>query len=153
MSAPSASATIEIAADPAKVYGIITDLGRYCEIAEETQAMAWKKGNSVAPGSVFKGKNKNGWRSWTTNCRITDADGSRFAFEVTSHPSIPVSRWQYDVVAAPGGCTVTESTWDKRPAWFKKPAELATGVKNRAEANAAHMEATLARLKARAESS
>ena len=55
------------------------------------------------------------------------------------------------MVASAGGCTVTESTWDKRPAWFKKPAELATGVKNRAEANTAHMEATLARLKARAE--
>jgi len=29
--------------------------------------MVWKKGSSAAPGSVFRGKNKNGWRSWTTN--------------------------------------------------------------------------------------
>ena len=152
MTSPSASASIEIAAAPAKVYGLITDLASFAEITEETRAMVWKKGDSVAPGSVFRGKNKNGWRSWTTNCRITDADGSRFAFEVTSHPSIPVSRWQYDVVASGSGCTVTESTWDKRPGWFKKPAELATGVKNRVVANTAHMEATLARLKARAES-
>lgn len=152
MTAPSASASIEIAADPAKVYGLITDLASFAEITEETQAMVWKKGSAAAPGSVFKGKNKNGWRSWSTNCKITDADGSRFAFEVTSHPSIPVSRWQYDVVASGAGCTVTESTWDKRPGWFKKPAELATGVKDRAVANTAHMQATLARLKTRAES-
>ena len=153
MTSPSATASIEIAAPPATVYGLITDLASFAEITEETQAMVWTKGSSAAPGAVFRGRNTNGWRSWTTNCRITDADGSRFAFEVTSHPSIPVSRWQYDIVASPGGCTVTESTWDKRPAWFKKPAELATGVKNRAAANSAHMQATLARLKSRAEGS
>lgn len=151
MTAPSATASIEIAADPAKVYALITDLASFAEITEETRAMVWRTGSGAAPGAVFRGKNKNGWRRWTTNCRVTDADGSRFAFEVTSHPSIPVSRWQYDVVGAPGGCTVTESTWDKRPAWFKKPAEFATGVKNRAEANTAHMQATLTRLKSRAE--
>ena len=149
--APAASATIEIAADPAKVYAIITDLSSFAEIAEETQAMVWKKGNSAVPGSVFMGKNKNGWHRWSTHCRVTDADGSRFAFEVTSHPSIPVSRWQYDVVGTETGCTVTESCWDKRPGWFKKPAELATGVSNRVEANSEHIKATLARLKVRAE--
>jgi hypothetical protein len=151
MTAPSASAQIEITAEPAKVYDLITNLATFAEIAEETQAMVWKKGNSATPGAVFRGKNKNGWRSWTTNCKVTDADGSRFAFEVTSHPSIPVSRWQYDIATSATGCTVTESTWDMRPGWFKKPAELATGVKNRVEANTAHIEATLARLKARAE--
>jgi hypothetical protein len=71
---------------------------------------------------------------------------------VTSHPSIPVSRWQYEIVPSASGCTVTESTWDRRPGWFKKPAELATGVKNRAMANTGHIEATLARLKTAAES-
>jgi hypothetical protein len=152
MTNPSASAQVEINADPARVYGIITDLASFAEITEETQTMVWTKGDSATPGAVFRGKNKNGWRSWTTNCRITDASGSRFAFEVTSHPNIPVSRWQYDIATSPTGCTVTESTWDMRPGWFKKPAELATGVKNRAVANAGHIEATLARLKARAES-
>ena len=152
MTAPSASASVEIAADPAAVYAIITDLGTYADITEETHSMVWKKGTSATPGAVFRGKNKNGWRSWSTNCTVTDADGSRFAFEVTSHPSIPVARWQYDVVASATGCTVTESTWDKRPGWFKKPAELATGVTNRAEANTAHIKATLDRLKTRAES-
>jgi len=151
MTAPSASAQIDINADPAKVYALITNLESFSALAEETQAMVWKKGTSAVPGSVFRGKNKNGWRSWSTNCTVTDADGTRFAFEVTSHPSIPVSRWQYDVVPTAGGCTVTESTWDMRPGWFKKPAEFATGVRNRVEANTAHMEATLARLKDRAE--
>ena len=149
--APSASASIDINAAPAKVYALITDLTSFAALTEETRAMRWRKGTAAAPGSVFRGKNKNGWRTWTTNCRVTDADGSRFAFEVTSHPSIPVSRWQYDITATASGCTVTESTWDKRPKWFKKPAELATGVGNRPVVNTQHIEATLARLKAAAE--
>jgi hypothetical protein len=152
MTAPAASASIEINADPAKVYALITDLPSFAALTEETQAMVWKKGSSAEPGAVFRGKNKNGWRSWTTNCTVTDASGTRFAFEVTSHPSIPVSRWQYDIVATGTGCAVTESTWDMRPKWFKKPAELATGVKDRPSANTEHMKATLARLKAVAES-
>ncbi|MGB8505806.1 MAG: SRPBCC family protein, partial [Mycobacterium sp.] len=47
---------------------------------------------------------------------------------------------------------VTERTWDRRPAWFAKVAHLATGVKDRAAANAEHIQATLQRLKEKAES-
>jgi hypothetical protein len=36
--------------------------------------------------------------------------------------------------------------------WFKKPAGLTTGVPDRAAANAAHIKATLDRLKQKAES-
>jgi hypothetical protein len=83
---------------------------------------------------------------------VTDAAPARaFAFDVT-HLRIPIARWQYDLEAVDGGCRVTESTWDRRPGWFKAPASFATGVGDRAEANTAHIMATLARLKARAES-
>jgi hypothetical protein len=151
--APSATSTVEIAAAPATVYALITDLGAMADIAEETSVMRWQKGASgAAPGAVFKGTNRNGWRSWTTTCKVTAADpGQRFAFEV-SHTGVPISRWQYDIEPAGEGCTVTESTWDRRPGWYKRPAGLVTGVMNRAGANADHIAATLQRLKARAES-
>lgn len=64
---------------------------------------------------------------------------------------IPVAHWRYDFVAADGGCRVTESTWDRRPRWFRKIAGLATGVGDRAAANAEHIRLTLQRLKERAE--
>ena len=64
---------------------------------------------------------------------------------------LPVSRWQYDIVAADGGCHVTESTWDRRPGWFRKLAGWSTGVPDRAAANAKHIQLTLERLKHRAE--
>ena len=48
MTPPSATASIEIAAEPAKVYGLITDLAKFAEITEETQTMVWKKGSSFS---------------------------------------------------------------------------------------------------------
>lgn len=148
---PSATSTVEINASPAAVYALITDLGAMSEIAEETAAMRWAKGSQAAPGAVFKGTNRNGWRRWTTKCTVTDAEpGQRFAFNV-SHTGVPISRWQYELAAAGEGCTVTESTWDRRPGWYKTPAGLVTGVMNRAGANSDHIQATLQRLKTRAE--
>jgi uncharacterized protein YndB with AHSA1/START domain len=152
MPATDVARTVEIAAAPAAVFSLITDLGTLAELAEETTAMRWTKGSAVAPGSVFRGANRNGWHRWTTTCTVTDAEpGSRFAFEVRHPPGLPIARWQYDIEATPGGCTVTETTWDQRPGWFAKVAVLATGVSDRAAANGANIEATLRRLKARAE--
>ena len=148
---PSASSSVEINAAPEAVYALITDLDAMSQLAEETAAMRWRSGSAAQPGAVFKGTNRNGWRRWTTKCRVTDAEpGSRFAFNV-SHTGVPISRWQYDISATSGGCTVTESTWDRRPGWYKAPAGFVTGVMNRAGANSEHIQATLQRLKTRAE--
>jgi hypothetical protein len=148
---PSATSTVEINAAPAAVYGLITDLNAMSEIAEQTEVMRWAKGDTAAPGAVFEGTNRNGWRKWTTKCTVTDAQpGATFAFNV-SHTGVPVSRWQYDIAASGDGCTVTESTWDRRPGWYKFPAGLATGVMNRQGANADNIQVTLQRLKKRAE--
>lgn len=151
MSEPTASRTVSVHADPEAVYRLITDLGTMAQLAEETTRMRWTKGDRAVAGASFRGTNRNGLRRWTTTCTVTDAEpGRRFAFEVR-HTVLPISRWQYEIEPAEGGCTVTESTWDRRPGWFKGVAGLATGERDRAAANARHIEATLQRLKARAE--
>jgi hypothetical protein len=151
VTAPSASASITVAATSAAVYGLITDLDMLTELAAETTQMRWRSGTSATPGAVFSGSNRNGRRRWTTTCTVTDAEpGERFAFEVT-HSGVKISRWQYDIEELDAGCRVTESTWDRRPAWFRLPAELATGVRNRGAVNAEHIGQTLRRLKARVE--
>lgn len=152
MTSPTATGQVEIAATPDVVYGLLTDLATLAELAEETSVMRWVSGNVATPGAKFRGTNRNGWRRWTTTCTVTDAmPDTRFAFDV-SHTGIPVSRWQYDITADGAGCLVTESTWDRRPGWFRAPAGLATGVSDRTAANTANIAATLQRLKLRAES-
>jgi hypothetical protein len=153
MPSSDASSTVDIAATPASVYALITDLKVLAELADETAVMRLNKGSAVAPGAVFRGTNRNGWHRWTTTCQVTDADaGRRFAFDVT-HTRVPIARWQYDIEPTDSGCRVTETTWDKRPAWFARLSLLGTGVSDRGAANASHIEATLRRLKARAEAS
>ncbi|OBJ91008.1 SRPBCC family protein [Mycobacterium asiaticum] len=152
MSEPSASASVQIAATPEAVYGMITDLPTLAELAEEAVSMQWRKGDAVTEGAVFVGHNENGRKRWTTKCTVTDADpGRAFAFEVR-HTVLPIARWQYDIEPqADGGCRVTESTWDRRPGWFRKLAKQATGVADRDAENRKNIDITLQRLKERAE--
>ena len=151
--APTAGAEVTIDADPDAVYALITDLPTLASLADEITTMEWRKGTSAQPGAVFKGHNRNGGRQWATTCTVTDAEPGRvFAFDVR-HTVVPISHWRYDIEPTDGGgCRVTERTWDQRPGWFKKPAGLTTGVPDRAAANAAHIKATLDRLKQKAES-
>ena len=129
---PSASATVEVAAAPEVVYSLVSDLASLAELAEETTVLRWRRGRHGRAGAVFRGTNRIGWRRWSTTCKVTDADaGRRFAFEVT-HTAVPVARWQYDIAPSDAGCTVTESTWDRRPKWFEVLSRPATGVSDRA---------------------
>jgi polyketide cyclase/dehydrase/lipid transport protein len=149
---PSASASVEIDRSPDEVYRLITDLPTLASLAEEAVAMELRKGDSVCRGAVFVGHNQNGDKRWTTKCTVTDAEPGRiFAFDVR-YTGLPIARWRYDIEAASdGGCRVTESTWDRRPGWFRKVAHIGTGVTDRAAANAEHIQLTLHRLKQRAE--
>jgi hypothetical protein len=152
MSEPSARARTEIGAPPEKIYELVSDLPGMARLAEEFRGGSWLGGVSTARvGARFRGHNRRGWRRWSTTATVIDTDpGQRFAFTVTSF-GIPVARWQYDIEATGDGCRVTESTWDRRPAWFAPIAGLATGARNRAEVNQRNMERTLERLKSAAE--
>lgn len=148
------SRSVEVAAPPAAVYDLITDLDVLAELADEAYAMRWTKGDRVAVGNVFRGSNRNGRRRWTTTCTVTEAQpGHAFAFDVVHPvPRIPISQWRYEIEQTPTGSRVTESTEDRRPGWFRKPAQLFTGVSDRTGGNGRNIETTLARLKQRAES-
>ncbi|MDX1889497.1 SRPBCC family protein [Mycolicibacterium sp. 050158] len=152
MTGPSAAASIAISASCADVYALITDLPTMATLAEEADAMVWHRGAGASPGAVFKGHNTNRGKTWTTKCTVTDAEPGRvFAFDVRTAGIVPVAHWRYDIEPIDGGCRVTEQTWDRRPGWIRKPAELTTGVSDRTAENAKNIELTLQRLKARAE--
>jgi hypothetical protein len=147
----SAEAEVSIKADPDTVYHLIADLPTMASLAEEAQAMEWRKGNAARPGAVFKGHNRNGFFRWSTTCTVTDAEpGRAFGFDVR-YLGLPIARWRYDIAGADGGCRVTERTWDRRPGWFSKTAWIGTGVRDRNAANAQHIKVTLQRLKEKAE--
>nr|WP_092530395.1 SRPBCC family protein [Amycolatopsis arida] len=153
MGQPSASGTIEIGASADEVYRIVSDPGAMADLADEYSSFRWL-GDASTPrvGARFRGRNRRGARRWSTVATITDAEpGVRFAFDVT-FARLPVSRWQYDIRSTSDGCGVTESTWERRPAWLKVLTSTATGVWRRAEQNQHNITTTLRRLKERVES-
>ena len=149
---PVVSADITINARPDALYSLITDLPTLTELAEETTAMRWTKGDKARPGAVFRGSNRNGRHRWTTTCTVTEAEPGRlFAWDVRSG-SVPIAHWRYEIVPGEATAQVTESMWDHRPGWFRRIGVYLTGVPDRESANNEHIKVTLQRLKARAES-
>lgn len=152
MAEATASAQVDIAAPAQDVYALVTDLPGMGRLAEENQGGSWLRGfDSAAVGARFRGHNRRGPLHWWTTVTVTDADpGRRFGFDVHSL-GLPIARWEYAIEPTENGCRVTESTWDRRPAWFKPIGGFATASMNRAAINQHNIERTLARLKATAE--
>lgn len=141
-----------MSADPGSVYDLISDVTRMGEWSPETTSCRWVAGASgPAVGARFRGTNRNGWRRWSTACKVTAAEpGRRFAFEV-GLLGTPVATWEYDIEPDGEGCRVVERWTDRRPAWLEKLSPLATGVGDRAERNRTTMSETLSRLRRAAE--
>jgi uncharacterized protein YndB with AHSA1/START domain len=143
--------TRDIAAPAATVWALVSDLPRMGEWSPENRGGQWVKGaTGPVPGARFKGENRNGDKSWSTDAKVVDAEpGRRFSFLVTVGP-IKVAMWEYDIEETEGGCRVTE-TWTDQRGWLaKKAGGKASGVADRGEHNRAGMEQTLAGIAAAA---
>ena len=147
-----AQATTTIAADPMKVYALVSDLPRMGEWSPENTGGKWMGGATTAEvGARFRGNNKRGVLRWSTTCEVTDATpGKRFAFDVTYGP-LSISHWEYTFEPDGDGCRVTEEWTERRPAWMKVMSVPVMAVADRAGHNARGMETTLAALKVAAE--
>ena len=146
--------SIDIVAPAEVVWSLVSDLTRMGEWSPETERVEWM-GGATGPsvGARFKGHNRFRGRRWSTTGTIVAADPPReLAWDVTSVLGLAVARWRYVIEPVDElSCRLTESTEDQRGALMKVLGNLATGVKDRGEHNAAGMRATLERIKAAAE--
>lgn len=149
------SRSTRIAAPADRVWALVSDLPGMGALSNENVGGSWRGGaTGPAVGARFRGSNRNGRRRWSTDVKVIRCEpGRSFAFAVSSY-GIPVSEWAYDITPeGDGACTVQESWADRRPGWFKRPAEWVTGVADRDENLAgANIENTLRLLKQSAES-
>jgi hypothetical protein len=135
------------------VYDLVADLPRMGEWSPECEAVTWRGGAScAASGARFVGHNKAGSVRWMTQGEIVIAElGRHLAFEISFGP-LKIARWEYVIVpddADPSTCTVAEEWTDRRPGWYRTPADLAFG--SRVKTNHRGMVQTLANLKRAAE--
>lgn len=146
------SDSIEIAAPAHKIYEMVSDVTRMPEWSPEQTATKWVAGVTGAEvGARFRGTNRNGRRRWSTSCKISEAQpGKRFAFRVSSF-GLPVADWSYEFAPTDTGCTVTESTIDRRGLLIRSAGAVVTGVRDRPAHNLEGIRKTLAAIKAAAE--
>ena len=147
----SVSVSRPIAAPAGRVFALVTELSRMGEWSPENTGGEWVKG-SIGParGARFTGHNRNGKKSWTTTCHVSDYDApTRFAFDVTAGP-FRISRWEYRIEPTPSGCTVSETWTDRRNPLVAKLGRVFSGVADRAAFNRTSIESTLERLDATA---
>jgi len=146
------SVSREVAAPADRVWALVSDITRMGQWSPETTSCTWIRG-AAGPevGARFRGKNRNGWRRWSTVCQVAEAEpGRTFAFDVEAGP-IKVARWSYRIAPTGTGCTLTETWTDQRAGWMKVPSRLISGVSDRAEHNRRSMAATIERIAETAE--
>jgi uncharacterized protein YndB with AHSA1/START domain len=149
---PLAEASIHIDATPSRVYELVSDLPSMGKWSPECQRCDWLgDAHQAAPGAKFKGRNRIGWRRWSTTGTVIEAEpGKELAFDVASL-GLSVARWRYRIEPEDGGSRVTESMEDRRGGLIKFLGRVVTGVGDRGAHNQEGIEATLDRIKAAAE--
>ena len=152
MSPVDVSRSIEAPTD--RVWAVVGDPVGMSGLTAECVGMEWV-GGSTGPslGARFRGRNRSGWRRWSTSCTIVRyVPGSEIAWDVAFGP-LPVARWSYRVEPgdAMGSSLVTERFEDHRGTVLRRTAPWVRGTSDTEALNRAHMEATLARVKQRAE--
>lgn len=145
------SDAVEVAAPPEVVWALVSDLPRMGRFSPESTGGRWVRGGGPVVGSVFRGTNAQGRRTWSTRSTVVEADaGRRFAFEVSS-VGLPVARWSYEVQPTADGCRVTETWQDRRGALVARAGVLLTGIADRTAFTAQSIARTLQQVKAHAE--
>ena len=140
------SESIEIAASPELVFGVLSDLPRMGELSPENTGGEWLDGASSARlGARFRGTNEQDGDEWSTIAKVSEFEPpNSFTFEVTWH-RFRISRWSYRVEATDAGCRVTESWTDRRNAVIRRDGD--TDTFKRVEFTKESIHATLTALK------
>ncbi|MFD7732302.1 SRPBCC family protein [Kitasatospora phosalacinea] len=113
------SARTRVAADPAAVYAVVSDLARSGEWSPECRGGEWTEGDPGRVGSVFRGENLRsedvvGWAplvrgTWYTEAKVVRAEpGRTFQWMMLTHAGADQeSIWGFDVEAEDGRTVLT----------------------------------------------
>jgi hypothetical protein len=143
--------SVEIAARPATVYGLIADPSLWHHFMAETRVSPRHAPAQLARGMTFHVWNRHGPWHWRTRAQVMQAIPQRSVVLEVTFLGRPVAAWRYDIVPIARGSRVTESTRDLRGMGMVLLCVLGTGVVDRAGRNQRNIERTLARLKSVAE--
>lgn len=153
MSNLSYSESVVIACTPESLYDLVSDVTRMGDWSPVCRACWWDEGHGPQVGAWFNGRNEVPGRTWETRSEVVVAEpGREFAFVVGGS----YVRWGFRLTPVEGATRLTES-WEFLPdgiAMFKERFgdDAQAQIDNRTEAAHTGIPATLAAIKATAES-
>ncbi|MEU4257211.1 SRPBCC family protein [Streptomyces fradiae] len=126
---PTATAETPIAAPPARVWELVTDIGLPARLSPELTSATWLDGASApALGARFEGHNSHPRAgTWRTHSHVVELVEHRaFAWAVTDpdgcfgdaapDPARPLASWRFELSPAADGTTVLRQTVRLGPA-------------------------------------
>jgi len=157
---PSTSASIDIAAPPAAVWELVSDINLPARFSAEFQGADWLDGaEAPALGARFVGRNHHpAIGSWETTAYVTELEPGRLIAFGVSDPDEPSATWRFAL--EPAGDGTTRLTQFMRmgpgrsginPAIDAMPDKESKILHRRLAEHRTNMEATLAGIKAVAE--
>jgi uncharacterized protein YndB with AHSA1/START domain len=100
---PELKATLEVAAPPAQVWALVTDVARMSEWSPQV-VRSVVLGGPVRLGSRFVNVNHRGWKHWPTSAKVVRFAPHRdFAFRISENRSI----WSFQLEPTESGTLVT----------------------------------------------
>jgi hypothetical protein len=159
---PTAEATIEIDAPPAVVWQLVTDIDLPARFSDEFQGGSWEDGATTAQvGARFTGRNRHpAIGEWETHPLVVECETDRVFAYVIGDPDQPSARWTFELESLDGGIR-TRLRQSARmgpgpsgltPAIEARPDKEERIVERRLDEWRANMQATVAGIKAMAES-
>lgn len=149
--APTLEATIEVAAPPATVWTLVSDLPRMASWSPQVVKTVMR--GPVGPGARALNINRSGWKVWPTRSQVVEFEPERrIAFRVADN----WLHWSYELQPTPTGTRVVHrrEAPDGLSPVSGRFQKLLLGGQDTFDAEVlAGMEQTLARIKAEAEGS
>lgn len=105
MSRPEASASVDIAAPPERVWEVVVDVTLMPQWSTELQSVHWDDGHDQARlGAKFIGRNRHpAVGEWTTQSEIVVFDPPRAFGWAVGGPENPVATWTFELCPTDAG--------------------------------------------------
>lgn len=108
---PTASVTAVVAAPPADVWALVTDINLSARFSSELQGAEWLDGaTELALGARFAGHNRHpAAGEWESTSTVVELEPERSFAWAVSDPNNPAALWRFTLEPADGGTRVTQS--------------------------------------------
>lgn len=105
MHVPVLEQSIELAAAPAEVWGLVSDLRRMPEWSPQVESVRLATGHEIGLGARVTNRNVLGELAWITHAEVVRFEAEReIAFRIEENWSI----WSFTVTPAPTGTRLTQ---------------------------------------------